>query len=155
MSVRHQRVEPPQVLFVGTEPGTGSSYLAAGFYITNSGRQAILLQQVQVQTAADGAWKTLSEMQPEFSRVLEPGATQTNLSPVLEAGERRKIVVQWPEERPWRVCVVYLREHKGIREIAVKARFAWRTRKMPWRSNMWSGRVFDGSDQVASEEVTK
>jgi hypothetical protein len=147
----HAPAEPPQVSFTGTEPGTGNSYLAAGFYITNSGRQAILLQQVQVQTAVDGVWTTLSEKQPEFSRVLEPGAKEINLLPFLEAGERRKMIVEWPDERPWRLCLIYAHERKGISALTAKSRFAWQTRSMRY----WRGRVWGGADQVYSQEVMK
>jgi hypothetical protein len=83
--------------------------------------------------------------------VLEAGSSQFSFSPVLETGEHRKIVVPWPEERPWRVCVFYVPEHKGLNALTAKARIAWRTRTMSY----WRGKVWGGSERVVIKEVTK
>lgn len=130
--------------FTGREPGP--PYRAAGFYLTNSGPRALILRHVQVQTRVDGSWKTVSET-PEFSPVLEPGSSNINFSPCLEAGERRKIVVEWPEVRPWRVSIQYGREQRGLDALIVRMQLAWRTRSMP----QWRGRVFADSDQFEGE----
>ena len=131
--------------FTGREPGP--PYRAAGFYLTNSGPQALILRQVQVQTRVADSWKTVSDTPPEFSSVLEPGSSNLNFSPCLEAGERRKIVVEWPEDRPWRVSIQYGQERRGLDALIVRMQLAWRTRSMP----QWRGRVFAGSDQFEGE----
>ena len=150
------------VSFTGREPGL--PYRAAGFYVTNCGPQAFSMYQVKIQSAGDGSWKTLSEKAPEISPVLEPGTpritnagrvtNRVNYSPHLEAGEHRKIVVEWPEDQPWRVCILYAPEKGGLDALLAKTRIAWRTRSMP----RWDSRVFGGSGeirQVISEEVTR
>jgi hypothetical protein len=139
----------PIVSFAGREPGL--PIRSAGFYVTNSGHLAILLNLVQIQVAVDGGWKTLSEGQVQISRVLEAGTSQINISPLLESGDQRKIVVEWPEEPPWRVCITYSREEKGLKALTSKARFAWRTRSTSFLGARFWGR----SEQVTSEEVAK
>jgi len=142
----------PSVSFTGREPGL--PYRAAGFYVKNRRHQAIFLQQVQVQIGADGGWKTISEGQIAVSPVLEAGASNINFSPFLEAGDHRKIVVEWPEDRPWRVCIAYAPERRGLSALTTKAWMAWRNRSMShWRGRVW-GRL-DGIDQVISNEISK
>ena len=83
--------------------------------------------------------------------MLESGAARINFSPVLEAGEHRKIVVEWPEEQPWRVCLFYAPELEGLNALSAKGRIAWHTR----RTFHWRSRVWDRFDGVTSKEVTK
>ncbi len=144
---------PPTLSFAGREPGL--TYVAAGFYVTNCGRQAIMMRQVRVQTAGSGGWKTLSERPPQVSLVLEPGAAQINFSPVLEAGQHRKVVVQWPEEQPWRVCLIYAPELKGLKLLGARVRLAWRLRNTPsFRGSVWRSRLWGGPERVINKEVT-
>ena len=131
--------------FTGREPGP--PYRAAGFYLMNSGPQALFLYHVQVQTRVDGTWKTVSVTAPKFSPVLEPGRSNINYSLYLEAGEHRKIVVEWPEDRPWRVSIQYGREQKGLVALIVRMQLAWRTLSMPHSR----GRVFGDPDQFEGD----
>ena len=117
--------------------------------MTNCGPRAIVLRRVQVQAAVNGAWKTLAEKQPEIPLVLEAGSF--SLSPALERGEHRRIVVPWPEERRWRVCVFYVAEHEGLNALAAKARVALRTGSLSY----WRGKAWGGSERVAIKEVAR
>jgi hypothetical protein len=140
------------VSFTGREPGV--LFQAAGFYVTNCGNGAILLQQVEVQTGEEASWKTVSRKPPEVQPESDPGSSLVNYTPHLEAGEHRKIVVEWPEDRPWRVCIFYAPERKGLDALAIKTRIAWLTRSL----SHWRGRVWGGPDelrQVISQEITK
>lgn len=139
------------VSFAGREPGL--AYRAAGFYVTNCGPQALFLYQVQVQTNANGLWTTISANQPEFSPVLESGAARVKFSPYLEPGERQKIVVEWPEHRPWRVRILYSPEQQGLAALIERIRLLWRTRN----SSLWVGRVWSnpGQPMAISTEVTQ
>ena len=148
------RQPTPTISFAGIEPGR--TYRAAGFYVTNCTHHAILMRRVQVEAADDGNWKTVSENNPDASRILEPGSSSFTLSPVLEAGEHRKIVVEWPEEPPWRVCLFYGQEQKGVKALMAKARLAWVAHpKEIWQVAYWRTRVWGGAGQVTSREVTK
>jgi flagellar basal body-associated protein FliL len=150
LSSRQSAPSPPTVSFTGREPGP--AFRAAGFYVTNSGRQAILLFKVQVQVAVKDRWKTVSEKQVEFSPKIEAGVSPSvHFSGILEVGEYRKMIVEWPEEKPWRVCILYFREKKGLDLLTARARLAWRTRSMA----QWRGRVYDDSAQIISENVTR
>jgi hypothetical protein len=141
--------DPPSAFFTGSEPGPSSR--TAGFYVTNNSHQAILLLHTQVQKAVDSGWKTLTESEIEVSHELEAGASGVNFSQLLEAGEHRKILVEWPYGRPWRVCITYVRELRGLNAVILKGRTAWRTRST---SPLRQGRVF-GSEQVITKEVAK
>jgi hypothetical protein len=150
ISSRSSTPTPPTVTFTGREPGP--AYRAAGFYVTNTCGKAVLLHHVQVKVAVGEGWKTVSEKRAEFSPRVEAGiSAQVRYLPELEAGAHRKIVVEWPEEKPWRVTVIYYREQKGLGLVIANARLAWRTRSV----SRWHGRLYAYPDQVTSEQVTR
>ena|ERR1041384_5793543 len=150
MSSRQSAPSPLTISFSEREPGL--SYRAAGFYVTNCGHRTVMLYKVQVQVAQEEGWKTLSDKQVTFSQVLEAGVSpQAMFSSELKVGEHRKIVVEWPEEKPWRLCLFYFREQKGLGSLTAKARYAWRTRSM----SHWRGSMFGDLDQIISKNVTR
>ena len=148
VSVLHEPLPAyPRLSFTGRE--AGPTYRAAGFYITNCGPHAMLLQQVRVEAVVGGSWKTMSVAQPEFSCCLEPGQSKLNLSPVVEPSERRKIIVHWPDDLPWRVAVQYSQERHGLNAVTAKCRVAWRAHTMKyWRARVWSGFYWMTSGEV-------
>jgi hypothetical protein len=99
----------------------------------------------------DGIWTTLSEQHPEVLPELGPRGTQINTSLILKAGEHRKVIVEWPAEGSWRICLDYAQELNGYPALTAKARLLWRTRK----ATHWRGRVFDDFKQAVSKEVAR
>jgi hypothetical protein len=150
VSVLHEPLpSSPTLAFTGREPG--QPYRAAGFCITNRAASSILLWHVHVEAMVDGAWKTLSEEGPEFSCWLEAGQSKISFSPVLEPSERRKLVVHWPEDLPWRVTVEYSRKFHGVSAVVAKCQLVWRIRTLKrWQGGGWS-RLY----RVTSEEVKR
>jgi hypothetical protein len=76
----------------------------------------------------------------------------------MEAGEHRKLAVEWPKERPWRVCLLYDREYKGASALAAKARILWHTRGRAINTRIWSTstRVYSElTQQVFSQELAE
>jgi hypothetical protein len=123
---------PLTLSFYGRDPSV--PYRAAGFCVTNCGRQPISMRRAEVQTRVDGAWKSISvEMPPDVSRWLKEGEQfdPDMFSSILVAGQHRSIVVHWPEEKSWRVCLVCVREIKGLKLLAARAQLAWRFRNTP------------------------
>lgn len=152
----------PTVSFAGLDPGL---VRRAGFRVTNSGPHSVLMHQVRIQSAVDGSWKTLSEKPPEFSTLFDAPLLKdangviTNMhilhDTILAPGEHRRIVVDWPEDRPWRVCILFVPEMRGVDALLAKTQMAWQRRTM----RHWTGRYYGGSakdlKQAVSEEITK
>jgi hypothetical protein len=152
ISVLHKPLPAsPTLAFTGRDPYP--RYRAAGFYITNRAARSILLWHVHVEAMVDGAWKTLSEEGPEFSGALETGQPEFKLSfsPVMEPSERRKIVVHWPEDLPWRVAVEYSFKLHGVSAVVDKCKTAWRTRTLKY----WQGGGWSQLYRVTSEQVRR
>jgi hypothetical protein len=120
----------------------------AAFYVTNSGRHAIVLARYQVQSVAKGTWKTLSET---TSRRFDPTGRLFDFSDTLEPGEYRRISLSSTGDAPWRVCVTYQPERRGIYALVVCAKTAWATRSVS--RSVWRGRVFHGVEQAFSREI--
>lgn len=140
---------PPSVTYIGRTPGIG---YPAGFYLTNSEHGSILLMRVQVQILEAGDWRILTEKPVEISRSADHGKTNVNFSLVVEAGDYRKIAVDVPEERPWRICLSYSREANWLTDMLARGRTAWRTRRLPpWKAKIWSGPPVE----IFSKEISK
>lgn len=140
---------PPSVVFAGRE--FGPTYKSARFKITNSLSKSIFVREVQVQIATNGGWETVSKARMEASTSLDPGDPQPGYSPAIESGGHRRIVVAWPEEKPWRIQIIYSLERRGLAGLALRSQMAWQRRRLP----SWSGRVWSGTNQVVSEAVAK
>ena len=148
---------PLTLSFYGRDPSV--PYRAAGFCVTNSGRQPISMRRVEVQTRVDGAWKSISvEMPPDVSGWLKEGEQfdPDMFSSILVAGQHRSIVVHWPEEKSWRVCLVCVREIKGLKLLAARAQLAWRFRNTPspFPGSIWHLRLWGGAERSIIKEVT-
>jgi len=69
----------------------------------------------------------------------------------LEPGEYRRIWLSSIGDAPWRVCVTYQPERRGLNAWLVCAKTAWATRRLC--KSVWRGRVFSGVEQAVSREI--
>jgi hypothetical protein len=140
--------------FVGQDPGVGR---VAGLVITNGEPNSIMVDEVGVQVLSDSGWQTISKGQMEVSAVLEPGAKQLDFSRDLQTGTHRRITVPWPDERPWRVSIHYLRQHDGLSGLRSKASMMWKFRRGPLAQlrNILLGAVWDEPQIALSLEFMR
>jgi hypothetical protein len=50
---------------------------------------------------------------------------------IVDPGETKRIVVEWPHEMPWRIELTCLREAKGVSGMIEKTWFAAKERRKP------------------------
>jgi hypothetical protein len=126
----------------------------AGFGVTNSGKDCILVAVFEVQYWGDGDWRTVSGSQLQVSDCTDSGKTNIIRFLVLEPGDYRKIGINWltPEAQQWRVCIHYWREAKGLRDLMNRGKQAWRNHRLP----SWTGKTWTGpAEKMLSKEVLK
>jgi hypothetical protein len=120
---------------------------SAAFYVTNNEPHGIRLACLEVQVPTNGGWKTVSK---KTSRLIDPTAPNDDWSGYLESGMYRKIYVDPAERWPWRVCVTYLVERRGLLMLLSDIEIALRRRSLSqWgRWHSWGG-----AKQVVSQEI--
>jgi hypothetical protein len=118
------------------------------FFVTNGGNDAIVLASYQVQAVANGSWNTVSET---TSRRCDPSGRLFDFSDTLQPGEYRRISLSSSGHAPWRVCVTYQPQRRGLNALLVCAKTAWATRSLS--RSVWRGPVFHGMEQAVSQEI--
>lgn len=137
---------PLSVTFAGSEPGL--SYRAAGFYLTNIADVPIGLLSYEVKVASKHGWSMVSS--GPVLMLPDPSLGRSNVyyfpknmpgtrarTPVIQVGGYGKIAVEWTEERPCRVEILYTREARGIEGIITKGKFVWKTRQTSMPKTLW------------------
>jgi len=135
-------------VFVSPTISFYGGYADPAFWVTNSGRRAIVLVAYQVQFVSKGTWKTLPET---TSRRFDPTGRLFNFSDTLEPEEYRRISLSSTPYAPWRVCVTYTSERQGLSALLMRAKTAWAARS--FSRSVWSGRVFPGVEKAFSREI--
>lgn len=130
----------------------GSIYGTAGavFFVTNNGQHAVELVRLEVQVASNHNWTTLSR---QTSRFIDPSAPNRDWAGSLGRREVRRIRCDAPDQGPWRVCVDYGTELRGVDGLFARLRTAWATRSSrPFNG----GQVFGGElARAVSPEITR
>jgi hypothetical protein len=140
---------PVGVIFTGQEPGP--PYRAAGFDITNRDFVSVMLWEVEVQVQSNGVWNTISKQHAVISPCIQPGKTNVDFQPVIEPGDSKRIVVEWPEDKPWRIEIACAREAKGFSGLLEKSWIALKTHRKPDLTN----RSWIATGSVQSDEVRR
>jgi hypothetical protein len=133
---------------VSVSPAAITTDRMAAFYVTNSERHAVLLMRLDVQVPDKDNWKTLSQEQS----IHTGGTGRDNYwSGPLEPGQYRQIWLYGPEKGPWRACVVYSPELRGVEGLMTRIRFGLLTGSLP----NFRRRGYYGMQQVVSREITR
>lgn len=100
----------------------GPPFGARGFDLTNSGPKSILLTRVWVRTWQNDGW---TNSMVKFTTVLPLGHTNIEAyNPIIEPGECRRVVAEWPTNVTWRVQLQYATEMSLVSkaDLALKVR---------------------------------